>query len=208
MQRLRAIALAAILGVIPPALAQQGGPPEPPSAAPTPDRVQGVVEPRVLPDPAPAAAPAAPTPAAGAAPAAAPAAEPAPLAAAGNARGESAEGAAAAGDAVNATAMPDATGTPAAPAFPAAADRAVDAADAAPAGLELRRADAVAEPVYASIWERIRAGFKMPEIDDPLVSKWEEFYVARPEYWLRIIERSKRYLHFIAEEIERRDMPL
>ena len=48
----------------------------------------------------------------------------------------------------------------------------------------------------------------MPQIDDLLVRKWENFYAARPEYWQRITERSKRYLYFIAAEIERRGMPL
>ncbi|MBK8741059.1 MAG: transglycosylase SLT domain-containing protein [Betaproteobacteria bacterium] len=124
-----------------------------------------------------------------------------------NARSESAEGVIAAAAAA-AAAAPNATDLSAAPAFSAAAGGSVRAAELAPADLELRRADAIAEPVYASIWERIRAGFKMPEIDDPLVRKWEEFYVARPEYWQRIIERGKRYLYFITEEIEHRGMPL
>ncbi|MEP6702379.1 MAG: transglycosylase SLT domain-containing protein [Betaproteobacteria bacterium] len=63
-------------------------------------------------------------------------------------------------------------------------------------------------PAYASVWQHIRAGFKMPTIDDPLVRKWESFYAARPEYWQRINERGKRYLHYITHEIERRGMPL
>ena len=61
---------------------------------------------------------------------------------------------------------------------------------------------------HADLWERIRTGFKLPDIDDQLVRKWEAFYAARPDYWQRITERSKRYLHFIATEVERRGMPL
>ena len=64
------------------------------------------------------------------------------------------------------------------------------------------------KPAFANIWERIRSGFKLPTIDDPLVRKWEAFYAARPDYWQRINERGKRYLHFITGEIERRGMPL
>jgi membrane-bound lytic murein transglycosylase D len=67
---------------------------------------------------------------------------------------------------------------------------------------------AKAIPPIANIWERIRAGFKLPTIDDPLVQKWEAFYAARPDYWERINNRGKRYLHFISREIERRRMPL
>ncbi|MEP7084682.1 MAG: transglycosylase SLT domain-containing protein, partial [Betaproteobacteria bacterium] len=64
------------------------------------------------------------------------------------------------------------------------------------------------ESAHADLWERIRAGFKLPDIDDSLVRKWETYYTSRPDYWQRITDRSKRYLHFIATELERRGMPL
>ena len=63
-------------------------------------------------------------------------------------------------------------------------------------------------PAYANVWEHIRAGFKMPDIDDEVVRKWEVFYASRPEYWERINERGKRYLHLICAEIEQRGMPM
>lgn len=65
-----------------------------------------------------------------------------------------------------------------------------------------------AAPKYADVWEHIRAGFKMPDIDDELVRKWEAFYASRPEYWERINERGRRYLYFICAEIEQRGMPM
>jgi membrane-bound lytic murein transglycosylase D len=64
------------------------------------------------------------------------------------------------------------------------------------------------KPAYANVWDHIRTGFKIPTINDPLVTKWENFYAARPDYWQRINERSRRYLYFITKEIERRGMPL
>ncbi|MEO8137230.1 MAG: transglycosylase SLT domain-containing protein [Betaproteobacteria bacterium] len=92
------------------------------------------------------------------------------------------------------------------PGLPAADEVASTIADAPtiPAVAEF----AVTKPKYATVWERIRVGFKMPDIDDPLVRKWENFYAARPEYWQRINERGRRYLYFITAEIERRGMPL
>ncbi|WP_245727528.1 LysM peptidoglycan-binding domain-containing protein [Nitrosovibrio tenuis] len=57
------------------------------------------------------------------------------------------------------------------------------------------------------IWERIRSGFAMAELDSEEVRHSEEFYVSRPYYMNRIIERSKRYLFHIMEEVERRGMP-
>ena len=61
---------------------------------------------------------------------------------------------------------------------------------------------------YTDVWEHIRSGFKMPDIDDEVVRKWENFYASRPEYWQRINERGKRYLYFITAEIEQRQMPM
>ena len=57
------------------------------------------------------------------------------------------------------------------------------------------------------LWERIRNGFAMAEMDSEEVRNSEDFYANRPEYVKRIIERSKRYLFHIVEEVERRSMP-
>ncbi len=57
------------------------------------------------------------------------------------------------------------------------------------------------------IWERIRNGFTMRELDSGEIPHDEEFYVNHPYYMKRIIERSKRYLFHIMEEVERRSMP-
>lgn len=67
--------------------------------------------------------------------------------------------------------------------------------------------------VYASapptdLWDRIRAGYSMVDLEDDLVGKWEKYYADRPEYVARIVERSSKYLFYIVTELERRDMPL
>jgi membrane-bound lytic murein transglycosylase D len=66
-------------------------------------------------------------------------------------------------------------------------------------------ADISAPP--GDLWERIRNGFAMAEMDSEEVRNSENFYANRPEYVKRIIERSKRYLFHIVEEVERRRMP-
>ncbi len=60
----------------------------------------------------------------------------------------------------------------------------------------------------ADLWDRIRAGFAMTELEDPLVRRWERFYAERPDYVGRIVDRSARYLFYIVTELERRNMPL
>jgi membrane-bound lytic murein transglycosylase D len=57
------------------------------------------------------------------------------------------------------------------------------------------------------IWDRIRRGFAMPDLDNDLVRNRERWYASRPDYMLRMTERSRPYLFHIVEELERRKMP-
>ncbi len=57
------------------------------------------------------------------------------------------------------------------------------------------------------LWDRIRHGFGMPDIDSPLVLQQQAWYLARPDYLRRVVERSRRYMHHIVEELEKRGMP-
>jgi membrane-bound lytic murein transglycosylase D len=57
------------------------------------------------------------------------------------------------------------------------------------------------------IWDRIRRGFSMSDIDGDLVREKEQWYASRPEYIQRMTDRSNRYLFHIVEEIERRGLP-
>ena len=60
----------------------------------------------------------------------------------------------------------------------------------------------------ADIWDRIRRGFAMPDLDNELVRDREQWYASRPDYLQRMTARSERYLFHIVEEIERRNMPM
>ena len=57
------------------------------------------------------------------------------------------------------------------------------------------------------LWERIRNGFSMDALDSEEVRNSEDFYASHPKYMKRIVERGKRYLFHIVEEVERRGMP-
>src|SRR5438270_12627306 len=61
---------------------------------------------------------------------------------------------------------------------------------------------------YGDLWERIRSGFTLTDLDTPQVKQAEEWYASRPAYMARIIERSRRYLYYIVTEVEKRGMPL
>jgi membrane-bound lytic murein transglycosylase D len=57
------------------------------------------------------------------------------------------------------------------------------------------------------LWERIRSGFAMADLESPLVAVRERWYASQPEYLKRMVERSKLYLYYIVEEVEKRGMP-
>ncbi|MBT3067230.1 transglycosylase SLT domain-containing protein [Rhodoferax sp. U11-2br] len=57
------------------------------------------------------------------------------------------------------------------------------------------------------MWDRIRLGFAMPELDNDLVRDREQWYATRPDYVQRMTDRGGKYLFYIVEELERRGMP-
>ena len=57
------------------------------------------------------------------------------------------------------------------------------------------------------LWERIRVGFAMADLDGPRVRERERWYASQPDYLKRMVERSKLYLYYIIEEVEKRGMP-
>jgi membrane-bound lytic murein transglycosylase D len=60
----------------------------------------------------------------------------------------------------------------------------------------------------SDLWDRIRRGFAMNDLNSDLVRDREQWYASRPDYMQRMTERSSRYLFHIVEEIERRNMPM
>ncbi len=60
----------------------------------------------------------------------------------------------------------------------------------------------------SDLWDRIRRGFAMPDLQNELVIDREQWYATRPDYMQRMTERSSRYLFHIVEEIEVRNMPM
>ena len=67
--------------------------------------------------------------------------------------------------------------------------------------------DTTAPPAPGDLWDRIRAGFAMPELDSPLVEQRTRWYLARPDLLAQMLARGAPYLHFIVEEVERRGLP-
>lgn len=68
-----------------------------------------------------------------------------------------------------------------------------------------RAVASMASPV--DLWDRIRRGYAMPDLENELVHDREQWYLARPDYIFRMTDRSKKYLFHIVEELELRNMP-
>jgi len=99
-------------------------------------------------------------------------------------------------------ASPQAQGTPASQALTLVSDPSREVKDDLP---PIPTIDLTTPP--DDLWQRMRNGFSMPDLDSPLVAERQAWYLNRPELLKRIFERSRRYLHHIVGELEKRGMP-
>jgi peptidoglycan lytic transglycosylase D len=107
---------------------------------------------------------------------------------------------------------------PAKPALLAAAEVPADFQVATGDPAELAAEAAAADPSmtiagltpeqYPDVFDRIRAGFKLTDIDSRQIDQQLAWYANNPEYLERTFGRAVPYLHHIVQEIERRGMPL
>lgn len=58
------------------------------------------------------------------------------------------------------------------------------------------------------IWGRIRKGFAIPDLNNPLVETQTNWYSTRPDYIQRTTVRASRYLYHVVQELEKRNMPM
>ncbi len=72
---------------------------------------------------------------------------------------------------------------------------------------ELRSGKVAPLDAPADLWDRIRRGYAMPDLDTDLVRQQESWYSSRPDYIQRMTERSRLYIFHIVEELELRGMP-
>ncbi|HTN65826.1 MAG TPA: transglycosylase SLT domain-containing protein [Burkholderiaceae bacterium] len=57
------------------------------------------------------------------------------------------------------------------------------------------------------VWQRIRDGFAIPDLVNPLVTAQTEWYSSRPDYIQRTTTRASLYLFHVVQELEKRHMP-
>ncbi|MBI3285288.1 MAG: transglycosylase SLT domain-containing protein [Burkholderiales bacterium] len=59
----------------------------------------------------------------------------------------------------------------------------------------------------SDLWERIRSGYTIPDLDNQYVNNQLNWYSTRTDYILRTVQRGSRYLYHVVEELEKRGMP-
>ncbi len=64
-----------------------------------------------------------------------------------------------------------------------------------------------AAAAQTDLWARVRQGVAVPDLDNELVRKWEQWYASKPDYVQRMTERGGRYLFHIVEEVNKRGLP-
>ncbi|MBK1735691.1 lytic transglycosylase [Halorhodospira abdelmalekii] len=57
------------------------------------------------------------------------------------------------------------------------------------------------------LWERIRHGFALPELDNRRIREQRQIFTGREAFFNALAQRAEPYLYHIVEEIEQRDMP-
>lgn len=59
----------------------------------------------------------------------------------------------------------------------------------------------------SDLWNRIRHGYAIPNLDNHLVTYQTNWYSGRIDYLLRIIQRGSRYLYHVVDALDKRGMP-
>jgi membrane-bound lytic murein transglycosylase D len=73
---------------------------------------------------------------------------------------------------------------------------------------ELGAQGAAAPGAAGDLFDRIRRGFVLNDVDQVVIDREQNWYAKHPTYLDRTFKRGERYLHHIVNELEARGMPL
>ena len=64
------------------------------------------------------------------------------------------------------------------------------------------------EVVHDNVWNRVVHNFALPDCSEHEIAlTWAQWYADHPDYMARIFKRAQPWIHYIIEELERREMP-
>jgi membrane-bound lytic murein transglycosylase D len=64
------------------------------------------------------------------------------------------------------------------------------------------------KPESDNLWDKIRNGFALPDHDHPMAIRSARWYASHPGYLERVMNRGEAYLYLVADEVEKRGMPM
>ncbi len=74
-------------------------------------------------------------------------------------------------------------------------------------GGNLKNSSASVSKHYDNVWDRIRAGYAMPDLRDSRVDYWVDYYAKRPGSVQTMANRSSKYIYYVTTELQKRGMP-
>lgn len=75
-------------------------------------------------------------------------------------------------------------------------------------GLTEPGADGTTSPAPGDLFERIRTGFVLTDVDRIEIDREQKWFASHPSYLDRTFKRGERYLYHIVNELQARNMPL
>src|SRR5260370_11150930 len=61
---------------------------------------------------------------------------------------------------------------------------------------------------YDDLFDRMRAGFALDEVQEPAIDQQLAWVEHNPDYLERVFQRGQRYMYHVVTEVEGRGMPL
>jgi len=58
------------------------------------------------------------------------------------------------------------------------------------------------------LFDRMRAGFALDEVQEPAIDQQLAWFEHNPDYLERVFQRGQRYLYHVVTEVEARGMPM
>ncbi len=103
------------------------------------------------------------------------------------------------------------TDTPAQPSQPSAtvsSDIPPGTPDTDTAAVDLSDLPVAQEVPVTDLWQRLRTGMSLPEMDNSLVRSNEQWFSGHPAYMSTTLSRARLYLFHIVDEVDKRHMPM
>ena len=82
-----------------------------------------------------------------------------------------------------------------------------DVLETKPLAVAIAEPEPAAAPAPIDLWQRMREGYALPHLNNARIQSEIDWYARHPRYLDRVQQRAAPYMHYIIEEVEKRNMP-